>query len=63
VTTALLGVVNGLDIGQPLYVARLVDAAMEVAAVVNVRVVTPAADVYVPVNRVLRSSATLVTLL
>jgi uncharacterized phage protein gp47/JayE len=62
-TTALLGVVNGLDIGQPLYVARLVDAAMKVAAVVNVRLVTPAADVYVPVNRVLRSSATLVTLL
>jgi len=62
-TTALLGVVNGLDIGQPLYVARLVDAAIKIAAVVNVRLVTPAADVYVPVNRVLRSSATLVTLL
>lgn len=63
VTDAVLALVNGLDIGQPLYVARLVDAAMDVAEVENVRVVLPAADVYVAVDRVLRSSATLVTLL
>jgi uncharacterized phage protein gp47/JayE len=63
VTDALLALVNGLDIGQPLYVARLIDAAMDVAEVENVRVVLPAADVYVAVDRVLRSSATLVTLL
>lgn len=63
VTDALLALVNGLDIGQPLYVARLVDAAMDVAEVENVRVVLPAADVYVAVDRVLRSSSTLVTLL
>lgn len=59
VTNAVLGVVNTLDIGSPLYLASLIDVAMEVAGVKNVKVLTPAADVYVAAHRVIRTTSAL----
>jgi len=67
VVNAVVGLVNSLEVGAPLYLAAIVDVVMETADVLNVRVVTlagttPAADKYPGASQVLRTTSAGVTL-
>lgn len=55
VAEALTDYINQLEMGEKLYISALIQTAMNVAGVENVKLTAPAADVEVAENAILKA--------